>query len=456
MTSPVAAEPLPLAEPAGAARPVQPAGRNSRSYLILWAGQLVSLVGSGLTGFGLGIWVYQQTGSVTRFALISLFTTLPGILLSSVAGALVDRWDRRRALILADTGSALATLSIALLLYLDRLEIWHIYVAMGISSAFSALQWPAYVSATTLLVSKRDFSRAAGLRNLAQAASDLAAPVLGGVILVTAGIQTVILVDVATFLFAVSTLLLIRIPRPEESAEGRAARGSIWREAAHGWTYVRSRPGLLGLLLTAPSSNLVQGTVRVLAPPMVLAYASARALGMALSIAGLGFLTGSLLMSVWRGPRRRIHGVLGFTILCGICMVLAGLRASLALFTVAGFVYFFSSAVSGSCGQALWQVKVDPDLQGRVTAIRRIVGWSTLPIAYAATGPLTDRVFEPLMAPGGLLAASLGGFLGTGPGRGAAALLILMGLLLVLVGLGGYLFPRIRLLESELPDRFGD
>jgi DHA3 family macrolide efflux protein-like MFS transporter len=431
-----------------------PAPAGFRSFLVLWAGQLVSILGNGLTGFGLGIWVYQQTGSVTRFGLISLFTTLPGILFSPFAGALADRWDRRRTLILADSGSGLVSLSIALLLYFHRLEIWHIYVLMGISSTCSALQWPAYVSATTLLVSKRDFSRAAGLRNLAQAASDLLAPMLGGLILAMAGIYMVLVVDFATFLAGIGTLLLVRIPKPQESSEGRAAQGSLLRETALGWTYVRRRSGLLLLLLLAPLCNLAQGTVRVLAAPMVLAFTSAAALGTALSIAGSGVLVGSLLMSAWRGPRRRVDGVLGFTVLCGLAMVLAGLRPSLVLFTIAGFLYFFGFVVSGTCGQALWQVKVDPDLQGRVSAVRRMVGWSTFPIAYAASGPLVDRVFSPMLMPGGALVGSVGRVLGIGPGRGAALLLICMGLLLVLIALGGYLFPRLRNIEAELPDKF--
>jgi len=439
-----------------AATPQRVAAGGFRLFLIVWFGQLISLVGSSLTGFALGVWVYQRTGSVTQFSLISLFTTLPGIILSPVAGALVDRWDRRWAMVLSDSGAALATLTIAVLLYLNRLPLWYVYVAMTASSTFSAVQWPAYTAATTLLVPKRHLGRAAGLRNLSQSAANLVAPVLGGILLLAIGIHGVILIDFATFLFAVSTLMLVRIPRPEESAEARQAKGSIWREAGYGWSYVRARQGLFGLLVFSALANLALGLVQVLAPPMVLAFGTAAQLGTALSIAGAGFLAGSLLTSVWGGLRRKIDGILVFSTLCGVSILAVGLRPSLVLFTAAAFLFYFAYAVSGAAGQALWQVKVAPDVQGRVFAIRRLVGWSTFPLAYLCAGPLADHLFTPLLMPGGALAGSLGAVLGTGKGRGIGLLLVLNGLFLAVVSVGAYLFPRVRRIEQELPDMISD
>ena len=426
------------------------------TYCVLWFGQLISVVGSGLTGFALGVWVYQRTGSVTKFALISLFTTLPGIILSPLAGALVDRWDRRVAMIVSDTGAGLATLAIALLLYWQRLDLWPLYAAMAFMSAFTTLQWPAFSAATTLLVGKRHLTRAAGMSSFSQAAASLLAPILGGVLLLALGIHAVVLIDFCTFVLAVLLALAVRVPRPDALLdEGKRGR-SIIAETAQGWAYVRERPGLFGILLFSAFANLALGLVQVLAPPMVLAFASPSQLGEAMSIAGLGMLAGGLLMSVWRGPRRRIDGLLVFMALCGIGIAAAAMRPSLALFAAAGFLFFFAFAVSGACGQALWQVKVAPALQGRVFAIRRLFGWSTFPIAFLCAGPLADRVFKPLLMPGGALAGSVGKWIGAGPGRGVALLLILTGVFLLLVAVGSYALPRVRQVEEELPDLVAD
>jgi len=154
-----------------------------------------------------------------------------------------------------------------------------------------------------------------------------------------------------------------------------------------------------------------------------------------------------------RGPRHKINGVLGAMIACGLCIMVAGLRPSIVLFTVAGFLFFFGYAISGACGMAIWQTKVPADLQGRVFAVLRMFGWSTLPLAYLLAGPLADRVFEPLLAPSGGLADSVGRLFGVGDGRGTAVLLSASGLLLLLVTLSGYLLPRVRRVEAELPNR---
>ncbi|MGB5985303.1 MAG: MFS transporter, partial [Desulfobacterales bacterium] len=179
--------------------------RGVRTFLIIWFGQLISLVGTNMTGFALGVYVYQGTGSVTQFALISLFVTLPTILLSPFAGALVDRWDRRTVLILSDTGAGLSTLAIFLLLASGRLEVWMIYLATGISSAFSAFQWPAYSASTALLVPKEHFGRASGMTQLNEAAAQIVAPAIAGAVVVTIGVQGVIFIDFVTFGFAVLT-----------------------------------------------------------------------------------------------------------------------------------------------------------------------------------------------------------------------------------------------------------
>ena len=432
------------------------APRGLQTFLLIWFGQLISLTGSGLTGFALGVWVYQRTGSVTQFALISLFTALPGIAFSPIAGALVDRWDRRRAMILSDSGAGLCTLSVALLLLAGRLEVWHIYVAMALSSTFSAFQWPAYSAATTLLVPKQHLGRASGMVQIAEATAQIASPVLAGTLMGVIRIQGVILIDFATFLFAVFTLLVARVPGPETTSEGKAGQGTLLREATYGWTYIRARPGLLGLLLFFAASNFATGIVQVLFTPLVLSFTTVAVLGLLLSIGGLGFLAGSLTMSVWGGPRRRVYGILGSNLLMGAVLFAAGLPPRAWILGVAAFLAFFSLPITNGCSQAIWQSKTAPDVQGRVFAVRRMIAWASLPLAYLIAGPLADQVFEPLLAEGGLLASSVGPIIGVGTGRGIGLLYIILGSTILLATPVAYLYPRLRLVETELPDFIAD
>jgi len=194
--------------------------QEMRTFSIIWSGQLISLIGSSLTGFALGVWVFEQTGSATQFALIEVCTAIPGILLSPIAGALVDRYNRRWMMILSDAGSGLCTLTIFILLQGGRLEIWHIYLLTGLSSAFSAFQWPAYSAAITLIVPRQHFGRASGMVQVGHAISQIISPILAGVLFVSIGLQGVILVDFVTFGFAVLSLLFIHIPTPERSPAG--------------------------------------------------------------------------------------------------------------------------------------------------------------------------------------------------------------------------------------------
>ncbi|MDF5721974.1 MAG: MFS transporter [Rhizonema sp. PD37] len=421
-------------------------------FILIWFGQLVSLIGSGFTNFALGIWVYQSTGKVTQFALISLFGILPGILISPLAGALVDRWDRRSCMLIADAGAGLSTLFIALLLYANRLEVGHIYLAVAVSSTFSAFRWPAYSATTTLLVPKQHLARASGMVQMAEAVSRLISPMLAGLLVVTIRLQGVILIDCVTFLFSMVTLILIRFPRPKMTVENKVRKGSLLQEATYGWTYITARPGLFGLLIFFAVSNFFIGVVTVLVTPLVLAFTSAPVLSIVLSIGGSGMLVSGLMMSVWGGPKSRVYTLLCCTLLGGLCMLFAGLMPSVPVFFVVSLIYYFSVPMINGCDQAIWQSKVPPDVQGRVFAVRRMLAWASLPLAYLIAGPLADQVFEPLLAVGGLLAGSVGQIIGVGRGHGIALLFAIMGILNMLAATGGYLYLPLRLLEEQLPD----
>ena len=430
---------------------------SMRTFTVVWAGQLVSTIGSNLTGFGLGVWIYEETGSTTLFALNLLAVMLPNVLLSPLAGLVVDRGDRRLVMIMADAGAGLSTLAVALLFWGGWLELWHIYLATAFISAFGSFQWPAYSAATSLLVPKEHLGRAGGMVQLGEAVSMLIAPALAGALFVTRGLGSIILLDFATFLFAIVTLLFVRFPRPEAAAEETGEKSSFWQEAAYGWAYIFARPGLSGLLTLFAALNFLGSLTYPLLTPMILDMASPDVLGYISSISGVGMLVSTLVMSAWGGARRRVFTILLFEMMAGTCLALTGLRPSLVLIAAAGFGFMFTLPITNGASQALWQSKVAPDVQGRVFAARSMLAFSIIPVAYALAGPLSERVFEPLMAVGGPLAESVAGrVIGSGPGRGIGLMFVLAGLLHVLSALTSFLYSPIRRIDLELPDAVPD
>jgi MFS family permease len=409
-------------------------------------------VGSGLTSFALGVWVFGRSGSATQFALIGLFATLPRVLLSPLAGALVDRWDRRRVMILSDAGAGLSTLIIAILLLTGRLEVWQIYLCTMVSAAFGAIQWPAYMAATSQLITKEQLGRANGLVQLGQACAEILAPTAAGVLLPVIRMEGVILIDLVTLLLALLTLLVTRLPRLQVPGEDLALTGSLREEMATGWRYIQGRPGLRGLLSFFVIFGFIWGMVGALIAPMILGFTSSQDLGAILSIAGAGMLIGSLVMSVWGGPRRRIRGVLQFEALSGLFFVLMGLRPSLWTVAAGAFGAHLTIAVVSGSNQAIWQSKVAPEVQGRVFATQQMLVRAASPLAYLLAGPLADRVFNPLLIAGGQLAPTWGVLIGTGAGRGIGLMFLLMGTVKLLITLAGWANPRIRLIEDDLPD----
>jgi MFS transporter, DHA3 family, macrolide efflux protein len=423
-----------------------------KTFISIWFAQLISLTGSGITSFALGVWIFQQTGSVTQYALILLCATLPTILLAPFVGTLVDRWDRRICMILGDAGAGCSTLIIVLLLLSHQLAVWHIFLAVTASSIFMSFQWPAFSAATTLLVSREHLGRASGMVQLADATSQIISPALAGILLITIQILGAITIDFATFLLSLVTLLYVRFPRPINTTEKVVGKSSLIKEASFGWIYICKRPGLMALLLFFAASNFLAGIVSVLVTPFALAFTSVNMLGNILSCGGCGMLLGSILMSIFGTVKRPIYAILIFTFLSGFPILFAGLKPSVPVFLLTSFLYFFSIPILTSCSQVIWQTKVAPEIQGRVFAVRRAITTAALPLAYGVAGPLTDKMFEPLLAVDGPLAGSIGRIVGVGPGHGIAFLFVIMGGLTVLASIGGYLYPPLRLVEDELPD----
>lgn len=429
--------------------------KDMKTFFIIWIGQLVSMLGSGLTGFALAVWIFDQTGKATPFALTVLFGNLPRVLLLPVAGSLADRWNRRLVMILSDVGNALVTIGVFILLSFGSLEFWHIYLIAAIGSVFSAFQEPAYTASITMLVPKKNLSRANGMMQMGQALEMVITPVIAGVLFVVIGLRGILIIDFVTFLFAVGALVVVRIPQPKltEPAEQTGKKPSVLSDAVFGWNYLKARPGLFGLLWYYAMVNFLLNWSGVLIGPMILSRYPASALGTVQMFAGIGMLAGGILSSVWAGPKRRISAVIGFIGIALLGMVITGLSPSPVFVGIGLLWLMFFIPPASAASQAVFQSKVAPDVQGRVFSIRAMIARSVMPISYLLAGPLADNVFGPLMDVGGAWANTfLGTLLGTGAGRGIGLMFVISALTGILITIFVYANPHIRNIEDELPD----
>jgi MFS family permease len=211
----------------------RPSGMTA--FTLIWLGQVASLLGTRMTQFGLSIWAWQKTGQATSLALVAFFNLAPQVILSPVAGALVDRWNRKLVMMLSDLAAGLCTIAILILYLSGVLEIWHLYIAGAITGVFQSFQFPAYSAAVTLMLSKEDYARADGMLALAQSIPDIGAPILAGILLGVIGIGGIIAIDIATFVLALTILLFMTIPQPPLSESGREGAGSLLSESLYGF-----------------------------------------------------------------------------------------------------------------------------------------------------------------------------------------------------------------------------
>lgn len=406
-------------------------------FLVVWAGQAVSLLGSQMSGFALGVWLYQRTGLASNFAFVALCTVLPQMLLSPLVGNWIDRFNRRKLMALADSGSAVCTLAMVLLFFSGRIETWHIFLVTILSASFGTLQSPAYSALVAGSTEKQHLGRANGLLQFGQALCQILAPALAGLLMISIGVAGVLFIDLATFLLGIGTLLLSRLPADPPRGAGETKKYSInfISEWVEGMRSLRTTPGLIGLLRFQIVFTFLWSIFAVMVTPMLMGFARADGLGLTLTIAGGGMLTGSLVMTFWGGPQKRLNGLLFFEFISALAFVLMGLRPNLVLVAISAFFAHFTLAFVNSLNETLWQEKAPPETLGRALALRQMFMRASTLIAYLLAGNLLDRFIEPLLLPGGALVSNIGLIFGTGPGRGIALVCSLIGIVKIFTAL---------------------
>ncbi|WP_319459346.1 non-ribosomal peptide synthetase [Micromonospora sp. RTP1Z1] len=422
-------------------------------FVAVTAGQLVSSTGSALTAFALPIWLFTRTGSVTDLGLLWSLALICGVLTLPLAGAITDRVSRRRIMMIASCVAGTIQLGLAALLWTDNLVLWHIYALVALSQVAGSFQRIAFQSAVPQLVPKRYLGHAMGITQLSTGVAMLLMPVFAAGLLAAIQLKGILLIDVASYLVAVATLAVVRFP----DLLGWQPRERLLFAIANGLRYSWQHRGFRLMLGYFALGNIFLAPALVLTTPLVLSFGSATQVAQVALAEALGAVAGGVLMSVWGGPRhRRMIGVLLGNLGTAIGCVLIGLDASVAMICVGVFWLAMAMTTAQSIYATIVQVKVPQRFHGRVFSLNQTITWSTLPIGFALLAPGVTALFEPLLAPGGSLAGSVGAVIGTGPGRGIGFAYVCFGLILVLITLGGFAIRLLRRFDIEVEDSLPD
>jgi len=405
-----------------------PSITSMRQFILVWSGQVISITGSGISDFALGLWVFSQAGSVTQFAFFFLFRSLPVIIFSPLAGYIVDRFNRRTIMVLSDTLAALVTVGVAGLLFTGRFRIEFAYLAAILIALAGCFQQPAYLAAISQLAPSSQLSRANGLVQAGQAIADILAPLLAGILLASIKLEGILLVDFATFLCGLATLLAVRFPPAQTDLTVMGKRETVFSQSLAGWRYVIDIPMLRSLFIYFAVFSYITAMVNPLIPPLILSFSTATILGGILSAAGIGLLLGSLLLTTWGVSSRISTVMLAFGGLLGCGLFTMGLGQNVWLIGAGAFGAHFSFPFVNGLGITILQRSVQNALQGRVFALRKMMMAIVQPLGLLTAGLLADHLFEPVTQWPELIPAGFKNWWGILPGRGIGMIFVLIGL----------------------------
>jgi len=424
-----------------------------RRFLAVVTGQLISTTGSALTAFALPIWLYQKTGSVADLGLLWSLALICGVAMLPIGGALTDRIDRRRIMMIASSLAGSLQVILAVLLWTDSIQLWHVYVLISLSQAAGSFQRIAFQTAMPQLVPKRYLGHAMGVAQLSNGIAMLLMPVAAAGLLAAIELKGIILLDIASYLFAIVTLLVVRFP----DLLGYRPKEPLLAAIGNGVRFAWSHRGFRTMLAYFSLGNIFLAPALVLVTPLVLSFADVTQVAQIAAAEALGALAGGALLAIWGGPRRRrMIGVLIANLGTATGCMLIGVHPSIV--TVGVGMFWMAMAMSTAQGiyATIIQVKVPQRYHGRVFAINQTITWSTLPIGFAVLAPWLTAQFEPMLRPGGALAGSVGALIGVGPGRGVGLAYLVCGATLVLITFGGFMLRLMRRFDTEVPDSLPD
>lgn len=403
---------------------------NFPKFLLLWAGELISSIGGGLTSFGLGVYVFQQTGSAAGMALVTLLGFLPNLFLSVPAGVLADRYDRRVLMMLGDGLSAFGIIYILVCMMNGGAELWQICVGVSISSIFSSLLEPAYRATITDLLTKEEYSKASGLVGLAGSARYLISPLIAGILLNISDIKLLLIIDISTF---VVTVLATAVVKKGIKTKVEETKESFKQSFKAGWKAIHGRKGVFRLVLISSLITLFMGIFQILAEPLVLSFSDSMVLGIAETVCASGMLVTSIILGT-RGLKKNFTKILSISLaISGVGIIGFGIVENIYIITVFGFLFFAALPFANNCLDYLVRTNIPDKLQGRVWGLISFISQLGYVISYAISGVAADGLSKAF---------------NISVGRGAAIAVMVSGVILILVALPIMKNRKIKALEE--------
>lgn len=403
---------------------------NFGKFILLWTGELISSIGGGLTSFGLGVYIFNQTGSAAGMAVVTLLGFLPTLLFSIPAGVLADRYDRRLLMIIGDGCSALGIIYILICMMRGETALWQICIGIFVSATFSALLEPAFRATITDLLTKDEYSKASGLVSLAGSARYLFSPILAGFLLSISDVKLLLVIDICTFFL---TVICTAVVRKSITAKIDLKPEPFFKSMKDGWEAVHGNKGVLALIMLSSAVTMFMGMFQILAEPLILSFQDARTLGIAETICATGMLVTGIVLGICGIKRKHVRILVLSFLVAGLCMTGFGLFENMILICMFGFGFFVALPFANNCLDYLVRINIADEVQGRAWGMIGFLSQVGYVVAYAISGIAADK---------------LGEFTQAGVGRGAAMVVRIAGICLMLVAVICSLSASIRGLEK--------
>ena len=402
---------------------------NYRKFLLLWGGEFISSIGGGLTSFGLSVYVFQKTGSAAATALVALLAFLPVLLLSPLAGVLADRYDRTLMMMLGDGMSGLGLVYILICMLTGEAQLYQICIGVFVSAVFSSLLEPSYRATVTDMLTKNEYSKASGMISLAGSARYLISPLLAGILLGISDVKLLLIIDICTFVLTVICTAVVRKSRLTRKVAEKESFGESFKT---GWKAITEKKGIMILIVISSVITCFMGAIQILVEPMILDFESSKVLGIAETLCASGMLVSSIIIGCV-GIRKNFTKVLSFSLaMCGLAMVGFGLKENMIVICSFGFLFFFMLPFANNCLDYMTRTNIEADKQGRAWGLISFLSQIGYVVAYGGAGVIADKIAEVR---------------NIGVGRGAAAVIMVSGLMLAVMAISILKFRSVRELE---------
>ena len=408
-----------------------------KTFMVIWFGQFISMLGSALSAFGLGIWIFQKTGSAASFAMSAVCTVLPALLFAPFAGSIADRKKRKAIILLTDSIDAFLKILIVTLLIFNKLELWMVYPLVFISGTLGTFQNPAFGASIPMLVPSDKLTRANGLLQFSSAIQNLLAPVIAGFLYPLIELKGLFIIDFVSFFFALASIAFIKIPQPSIEKTKDSLVLAAFKDLQYAWKYLIQKEGLMQLIVFFAFLNFIANLSMILLGPLMMSVYNSQAYGNVQAGIGLAMLLGGLCSSLIPDTKKKIKRILLILSLCSIGPIISGTTLNRIIITGGFFIFMFPVPYVNTLLMSIFQIKIERNVLGRVGALMTAILTAITPIAYLCAGPLADYVFEPLM---------------NEKGRGIGLIFIISGILLIISCLLMRLNKTVTSIEKRLPD----